>query len=147
MTFVDTNILVYARDSSNPEKQARAIAVLELLWRHGTGRLSTQVLQEYYVTVTRKLRPGLPPDMAREDIRDLLAWSPRPVTADVLESAWEIEDHWKLSWWDSLIVASALDCGVTTLLSEDLQDGLAVHSLKILNPFAQGFEVAQLGEM
>jgi len=147
MTFVDTNILVYARDSSNPEKQARAIAVLELLWRHGTGRLSTQVLQEYYVTVTRKLRPGLPPDMAREDIRDLLAWSPRPVTADVLESAWEIEDHWKLSWWDSLIVASALDCGVTTLLSEDLQDGLAVHSLKILNPFAQGFEVGQLGEM
>jgi predicted nucleic acid-binding protein len=147
MTFVDTNILVYARDSSNPEKQARAIAVLELLWRHGTGRLSTQVLQEYYVTVTRKLRPGLPPDMAREDIRDLLAWSPRPVTADVLESAWEIEDHWKLSWWDSLIVASALDCGVTTLLSEDLQDGLPVHSLKILNPFAQGFEVGQLGEM
>jgi len=147
MTFVDTNILVYARDSSNPEKQARAIAVLELLWRHGTGRLSTQVLQEYYVTVTRKLRPGLPPDMAREDIRDLLAWSPRPVTADVLESAWEIEDHWKLSWWDSLIVASALGCGVTTLLSEDLQDGLAVHSLKILNPFAQGFEVGQLGEM
>jgi predicted nucleic acid-binding protein len=144
MTFVDTNILVYARDSSNPAKQARATSVLELLWRNGTGRLSTQVLQEYYVTVTRKLRPGLPPDEAREDIRDLLVWNPRPVTADVLENAWEIEDHWKLSWWDSLIVAAALDCRVTTLLSEDLQDGLAVHSLKILNPFAQGFQVAQL---
>jgi predicted nucleic acid-binding protein len=147
MTFVDTNILVYTRDASHPEKQARAATIMEVLWRKRTGRLSVQVLQEYYVTVTRKLKPGLPATVAREDIRDLLTWNPRPVTAGVWENAWEIEDRWKLSWWDSLIVASALDARATSLLSEDLQDGLVIKSLKILNPFAEGFELEQLGEV
>jgi len=144
MPFIDTNILVYARDSTDPGKQARAGEILSILWRNRTGRLSTQVLQEYYVTVTRKLKPGLPLAEAREDVRDLLAWNPRPVTAGVLESAWEIEDHWKLSWWDSLIVASALDSGATSLLTEDLQDGLVIHSLTAINPFSETFDPGQL---
>ena len=108
MPFVDTNILVYARDTSDPVKQARAAEIMAVLWRNRTGRLSAQVLQEYYVTVTRKLKPGLPLSEARQDVRDLMEWNPRQVGAGVLESAWEIEDRWQLSWWDSLIAASAL---------------------------------------
>ena len=144
MPFVDTNILVYARDKSHTGKQVRAAEILGVLWRSRTGRLSAQVLQEYYVTVTRKLKPGLSRTEARQDVRDLMEWKPRPVSAGVLESAWEIEDRWKLSWWDSLIAASALDCGATTLLTEDMQDGLVIHSLQILDPFSDKFESDQL---
>jgi predicted nucleic acid-binding protein len=144
MPFVDTNILVYARDKSQPAKQARAEEILGVLWRSRTGRLSAQVLQEYYVTVTRKLKPGLSRTEARQDVRDLMEWKPRPVIAGILESAWEIEDRWKLSWWDSLITASALDCGATSLLSEDMQNGMVIHSLQILDPFSEKFEMDQL---
>jgi predicted nucleic acid-binding protein len=144
MPFVDTNILVYARDKSDPAKQSRAAEILAALWRNRTGRLSAQILHEYYVTVTWKLKPGLSRPEARQDVRDLLEWNPRPVSEGVLEGAWEIEDRWKLSWWDSLVVASALDSGATTLLSEDMQDGLAIHSLKILDPFSETFDLEQL---
>ena len=147
MPFVDTNILVYARDKSDPAKQARAAEILAYLWRNRTGRLSPQILHEYYVTVTRKLKPGLSRTEARQDVRDLLEWHPRPVSAGVLESAWEIEDRWKLSWWDSLVVASALDSGATTLLSEDMQDGLAIHWLEILDPFSEEFDMGQLATL
>ena len=74
--FVDTNVLVYARDASERDKQRRASAWMAHLWRTGSGRLSVQVLQEYYVTVTRKLQPGLPKKDARADVQDLLAWKP-----------------------------------------------------------------------
>ena len=144
MPFVDTNILVYARDSSDPVKQSRADEVLRVLWKKRTGRLSFQVLQEYYVTVTRKLKPGLRSAEAREDIRDLLAWVPSQVGTSILETAWEIEDSVGLSWWDSLIVASALDCEATSLLSEDMQDGLAIGSLEIVNPFSEHFDKNRL---
>jgi len=144
MPFVDTNILVYARDKGNPEKQLRAAEILAVLWRNRTGRLSAQILHEYYVTVTRKLKLGLSRTEARQDVRDLLEWRPRPVSAGILESAWEIEDRWKLSWGDSLVVASALDSGATILLSEDMQDGLAIHSLQILDPFSEKFDMEQL---
>lgn len=93
MPFVDTSILVYARDKSDPRKQARAADMLRVLWRSRRGRLSTQVLQEYYVTVTRKLKPGLSRTEARQDVRDLLEWNPRTLNAGILESTWEIEDR------------------------------------------------------
>ncbi len=144
MPFVDTNVLVYARDKTDPQKQVRAAEILGKLWRNRTGRLSMQVLQEYYVTVTRKLEPGLSRSEARQDVRDLMEWNPRPVSAAILETAWEIEDRWKLSWWDSLIVASALDSGATSLLSEDMQAGLVIHSLQILDPFSETFSMEQL---
>jgi len=140
MPFADTNIFVYARDANDPVKQSIAGDILRTLWRKRTGRLSAQVLQEYYVTVTRKLKPGLPPFEARGDIRDLNSWGPRQVTTGILECAWEIEDDFGLSWWDSLIVASALDCEATSLLSEDMQDGLTIRSLQIVNPFLQHFD-------
>jgi predicted nucleic acid-binding protein len=92
MRVVDTNILVYARDTGDPAKQNRASAVLPLLWRSHTGSLSTQVLNDYNVTVTRKLAPGLPPKEARDDVRSLFAWKPSVVDQETVEAAWRIED-------------------------------------------------------
>ena len=140
LTFVDTNILVYARDAGEPAKQARAMDVLRVLWKSRLGRVSQQVLQEYYVTVTRKLKPGLPKEEARDDIAALLAWRPLAPSGSTLSKAWELEDRFGLTWWDSLIVAAALANRCTLLLSEDLQDGQQIDGLRIQNPFAPGFD-------
>lgn len=133
--FVDTNILVYRRDAGQGEKQARADAWMERLWAERNGRLSYQVLQEYYVTVTSKLRPGLDAESARNDVRSLLAWHPISVDAGVVEAAWVLQDRYKLSWWDSLIVAAAQVADCRVLLSEDLQDGQELGQVRVVNPF------------
>jgi predicted nucleic acid-binding protein len=133
--FVDTNVLVYARDVSDPPKQATATAWMEHLWASASGRLSVQVLQEYYVTVTRKLQPGLPRDEAREDVRDLVAWRPVRVDEALLDAAWRVEERFGLSFWDSLIVATAHAAGCETLLTEDLQHDLVIDGLRIADPF------------
>lgn len=133
--FVDTNVLVYSRDATEPDKRARATAWLQTLWRSGTGRVSFQVLQEYYVTVTSKLRAGLPAADARADIRDLLAWRPIGIDGRIVADAWEVQDRFRLSFWDALIVASARAAGSDRLLTEDLSDGQALDGLVVLNPF------------
>ena len=133
--FVDTNVLVYARDASEPEKQPRALAWMDWLWSQQSGRLSTQVLQEYYQTVTRKLKPGLDSDIARADIRDLAAWNPITINHPVLERAWKLEDRYQLSWWDSLILAAACQAGCDIVLTEDLATGQRVDTVQIVNPF------------
>jgi predicted nucleic acid-binding protein len=102
--FVDTNLLVYARDSSEPLKQQQALKWMSHLWSSRTGRLSFQVLQEFYITVTEKLRPGMDIKAARQDIRTFMVWKPLPVDIDVVERAWTIQDRYQISWWDALIV-------------------------------------------
>lgn len=133
--FVDTNVLVYARDLSQGDKQARAAAWISWLWASRRGRVSVQVLNEYYVTVTRKLRPGLLREEARADVRGLHLWRPVGVDGAILERAWRVEERWGLSWWDALIVAAALEVGCGTLLSEDLQEGARFDDLVVVNPF------------
>ncbi len=133
--FVDTNVLVYARDASDPHKHAQAHAWMQHLWETDAGRLSVQVLEEYYVTVTRKLKPGLSREEARADIADLTAWHPLPIAEGVLGSAWSIEDRFRLSFWDALVVAAALDTGCAFLLTEDLRDGMDLDGVKVVDPF------------
>ena len=133
--FVDTNVLVYARDSGEPAKQPVAAEWLNYLWKSRNGRLSLQVLQEFYNIVTRKLQPGLATDQARADIRDLMEWRPAEVDSTILIAAWRIEDRFGLSWWDSLIVAAAQKLDCQYLLSEDLQHGQQIDALTIVNPF------------
>lgn len=133
--FVDTNVLVYSRDASEPEKQAQALEWMRALWEHRTGRLSYQVLQEYFVSVTAKLDPGLPPELARRDVRALLAWQPMPVDARILEGAWLLQDRHRLSWWDALIAAAAQVADCRYLLSEDFQEGMELGELQVVNPF------------
>ena len=135
--FVDTNVLVYARDAGEATKQPQATAWLDHLWRSRTGRLSYQVLQEFYVTVTRKLDPGLTPTEARADARNLLAWQPVAVDDEVLLAAWSLEDRHSLSFWDALIIAAARAAGCQRLLSEDLSDGAVYDGVEVVNPFTR----------
>ena len=133
--FVDTNILVYARDKSESAKQPLAREWLEHLWKTQQGRISIQVLQEYYQVVTRRLQPGLMRSIAQEDIRDLMTWGPVAVDRQVLEHAWVAEEQFGLSWWDALIVGAARKAGCRYLLTEDLQNGQDLDGLTIVDPF------------
>ncbi len=133
--FVDTNVLVYAIDAANPEKQAAADAWMRHLWRQRLGRTSMQVLHEFYVTVTRKLRPGLDRTAAASEARLLLAWEPVMLDGKVLEDAWTLEERCGLSFWDALVVSAATAAGCRQLLTEDLQDGQDLDGVRVVNPF------------
>ena len=133
--FVDTNVIVYSRDTTEALKQKQADKWLKHLWATQSGRISYQVLNEYYVTVTNKLKPGLSRMEAREDIRNLMAWKPAVVEQSVIQSAWSIQDHYGYSWWDCLILAAALKQNCQYVLSEDMQHGQHIEGLEIISPF------------
>ncbi len=95
--FVDTNILVYSRDKSEADKQAVALQWLTVLWQQRSGRISIQTLNEFYVTVTQRLKPGLSRPEAQADIRNLLLWNPLPVDSTVIENAWLIQERHRFS--------------------------------------------------
>lgn len=133
--FVDTNVLVYARDPSDPLKQRRAASWLARLWDEGSGCLSHQVLQEFCVTLTRKVDPPADPEIVRDDVAALATWSPVVTDLEVLESAWRVEGRYGLSWWDSLIVAQAMASGCAVLLTEDLQHDQELFGVRVVDPF------------
>lgn len=138
LVFVDTNVFVYVRDGRHPIKAARAQEWLDILWREQRGRTSVQVLNEYYTTVTQKLKPGLSRESAWEDMQSLMLWNPRQVDTDLLTRAFEIEKRHRLSWWDSLILATAQTLTCDILLTEDLQDGAHYAGVTVRNPFTFG---------
>ena len=133
--FVDTNILLYAHDADAGAKGRTAEARVKELWVSGNGVLSVQVLQEFYVNVTRKIRDPLPIPVAREILRTYRVWVRTATTADTLLRATEISELAKLSFWDSLIIASAEEVGASELLSEDLSHGQKIAGVRIVNPF------------
>lgn len=133
--FVDTNILVYQRDKADPVKQAKAHQVVTNLWVERSGRLSVQVCNEYFVTVTRKLKPGLDEASAWEDVEALMAWEPSPLDLKTIIKARETQVRYGLSWWDSLIVASAFVLGCQAICSEDLNAGQEYFGMRVINPF------------
>lgn len=134
-TFVDTNVLVYAYDADAGAKHQAARSHLEALWRNESGRMSTQVLQEFYVTVTRKVSRPLPRRTARDVIATYRAWPVHRPDVDDIVAASELEERHQLSFWDSLIIVSAGRSGAGSLLTEDLQDGQTFEGLEIVNPF------------
>lgn len=134
--FVDTNVLVYSRDTRNAAKHERAREWVEFLWDTKRGRLSRQVLHEYYVTVTRKLRPGLSTEEARSDVRALFHWLSAVDPEVAIESAWTCQDRCSLSFWDALIVGAAQSMGCGCVLSEDLPAGQDLEGVRVVNPFA-----------
>ena len=131
--FVDTNVLIYALDPADPKKQQAAQAWRTNLWDSQKGRVSFQVLQEFYAKVTQKW-PAAGPE-ARAEVRDLLAWRPVLVDADLLERGWKIQDRYQLSFWDALIVAAAKSIACGYLLTEDLQAGRDLDGVVVVNPF------------
>ena len=144
VAFVDSNILIYAHDLDAGVKRERAVAKLRELWASGTGRLSVQVLQAFYVNATRKLATPRARSTAREVIQTYGVWVQRATTVETVTRATEIADMAQISFWDALIVASAEDAGADELLTEDLNDGQTIGGIKIVNPLVGGhvgFEV------
>jgi predicted nucleic acid-binding protein len=131
--FVDTNVLLYLTDRSDPVRQARAEEWLDFLWRGGNGSLSWQVLHEFYVNAVRKL--GVAGDEARFLVGAFLEWHPVDSSAELLKRAWDWTDAAQLSYWDALILAAAEMAGCDYLLSEDFTAGRRYGSIQVVNPF------------
>ncbi len=135
--FVDTNLLVYAYDSSAGRKRKASSEILSLLWQHRTGILSTQVLQEFFVSLTQKVRNPILPETAREIVSDLLRWSLVVNDGKNILRAIDFQVKYHFSFWDSLIVQAAVTSRSQYLLSEDLQDGQVIESTTIVDPFLE----------
>lgn len=131
--FVDSNVLLYAVDDADPRKQRAARDWRAELWKSRLGRVSFQVLNEFYVNALR-LKPAASGE-ARAEVRDLLAWNPVVVDAAVMERSWKLQDRYQLSFWDSLIVAAARSASCGFLLTEDLQNGQKLDGVEVVNPF------------
>lgn len=133
--FVDTNILIYAHDRDAGEKYAIAGSLIKEIWQEENGVISTQVIQEFYINVTRKI----PTPLSRAKVRALLAnyftWQVEINGPDTILLASEIEERYSLSFWDSLIVAAASQAKVEKILTEDFQAGQLIEGILIENPF------------
>jgi predicted nucleic acid-binding protein len=133
LVFVDSNVLIYAVDESDHKKHEAARLWRSELWKSRRGRISFQVLQEFYANVDRKW-----PDaraQVQTEIRSLMAWRPVGLSGDILETAWRIQARYKISFWDSLIVSAAKAASCRYLLTEDLQEGQELDGVVVVNPF------------
>ena len=133
--FVDTNVLVYAFDSNEQTRHSRAMELLSSLMESDRLRLSTQVLQEFYVTMTRKAQPSWSPDHALAKLEDLAAWPVTLTDLSMLKEAVLLSRDAVLSFWDALIVVAAVHSGAGTLYTEDLNHGQILRGVRVVNPF------------
>jgi predicted nucleic acid-binding protein len=136
LVFVDSNVLIYAVDESSHKKYEAARLWRSELWKSRRGRISSQVLHEFYANVDRKWPAAR--EHVQAEIRNLMAWRPVGVDAEVLEDAWKIQARYRLSFWDSLIVSAAKVASCRYLLTEDLQEGQEVDGVLVVNPFRSG---------
>jgi predicted nucleic acid-binding protein len=131
--FVDTSVLIYSVDLADPQKQRAAWAWLAELWKTRLGRLSTRVIQEFYAKVCQK-NPSARAE-ARVEAQNYSAWHPVVLVPKLVEFAWSLQDRFRLSFWDALIVSAAQSIGCRHLLSEDFQSGQDLNGLLVVNPF------------
>ena len=139
--FLDTNVFLYGIDDRDADKRDRARAWIAVCWRRHCGRLSTQVLNEFYVNVRRKFPRQPAQGDARAEIRRYQHWRPWTVDHATVETAWAVESRYGLSYWDALMVAAAQQQGCTLLLTEDLQHDQQIDGVRIVNPFLVGPEL------
>lgn len=133
--FLDTNIIIYAYDLSAGRKHETARKVLMDLWNSGRGLLSTQVLQEFFVSATRKISRPLDLKVAKDIVSDLLRWDLIVNNGESILEAIEIHSRHNYSFWDSMIIQAAINGGASLLISEDLSDGKTINGVTIKNPF------------
>ena len=131
--FIDTNVLVYLFDAGSPGKQARARSLLEEVG--DSAIVSVQVLGEFYVAVTRKLKRPLPADQAQAAVDALCELQVRPLHEVLVKAAIQRSNVSRLSYWDALIVETAVEAEATILLTEDMQNGQRFDGLRVVNPF------------
>ena len=135
LEFLDANILVYALDASAGTKHTAAAKLVERVWDSGGGCLSVQVLQEFYVTVTRKIPKPLDVDDALDRVRDLKAWKVFAPKADDVIAAITLQKQSRLNFWDAMVVQAAAELHCDVLWTEDLNDGQVVRGVEVRNPF------------
>jgi predicted nucleic acid-binding protein len=133
--FVDTNVLVYAHDVSTGVKHEKARLLVERLWQDRIGAVSTQVLQELYVSLRRKAGRPLASEEARALVADYLRWDVVVNSGESILDAIALEQRYGISFWDALVVQSARACGAEVLYSEDLGDGQLYDSVRVVSPF------------
>lgn len=134
--FVDTNVLVYAKNPREPIKHAQAAGWLRALWQTGAGRISFQVLNEFYFNLARGRAGSCAPAEQRSLVQDLLVWKPVTQDESLTKLSWLIQDRHGFAWWDCLIIAAAELSGSRYLLTEDLQHGQRLlDGLTVLSPF------------
>ena len=138
LIFVDSIVFLYAVDEADRNKQEVAREWRAQLWKSRRGRVSFQVLSEFYINAVRK-RPSAREE-ARAEVRDLLAWNPVVTDAALLDRGWKIQDRYQLSYWDALIVAAAKAASCGYLLTEDLQAGQELEGIEVVNPFLRAPE-------
>lgn len=136
--FVDTNILMYAHDTSAGVKHERAKALVEELWRDRTGVVSTQVLQELSVNLRRKAGRPLDVKATREIVADYLTWQVIVNGGESILEALDVEARHQISFWDALVLQAAHASGAEILYSEDLSDGQTYGSVRVINPLRAG---------
>jgi len=139
-TFLDTNIIVYAHDRSSGDKHAVAREIMDYLWEHRKGVISVQVLQEFYVCVTTKILNPLSLKNAKLVLEYLSTWDVVANDKYLTLKAIDIQERYRFSFWDSLIIQAAIQGQTRLLFSEDLPDGQAVMDMKILNPFTRDWK-------
>jgi predicted nucleic acid-binding protein len=138
MEFVDTNILLYAYDATAGERHEAASALVDRLWRERSGAISVQVLQEFYVNVTRKVVKTIDPRVAVDRLKSLARWRVHsPLSDDVIAAATLSSRH-QLSFWDAMIVRSAAELRCDTLWTADLNEGQIIEGVQLTNPFTRG---------
>jgi len=135
LTFIDTNVLLYAHDRTAGQKRDVARDLITDLWGTRAGALSTQVLQEFYVNATRKLPRPLSASAARKVIGRYATWAVHQIEPADIIAASELEKRHRQSFWDALVLISAARSGATTLVTEDLQHGRTIVGVRIVNPF------------
>ena len=133
--FVDTNILVYAHDLDASVKHDQAAEIVGQLWESRNGVLSTQVLQEFYVTLTRNVASTLSKLEARKLVQKYSNWQVVLNDSTIISQASEIEESYNLSFWDALIISAAYSQNVPMILTEDLTHGQIIEGILIENPF------------
>ena len=140
--MVDTNVLLYAYDRSQPEKQPRAFAVLDRLMAHDLGVLSSQVLAEFFVNAIRKLQPPLTIDEASDRIQNyLLAWEILDITGPIVLEAVRGARTYQMAYWDAQIWATARMNQIPIVFSEDFGSGTVIEGVRIVNPFGADFRM------
>jgi predicted nucleic acid-binding protein len=139
--FVDANVLLYAFDDAYPDKRDRSRAWLAACWSARCGRLSTQVLNEFYANARKRFRDAVSAGDARAEVRRFQEWMPWQIDQATIETAWAIESRYAFDYWDSLMVSAAQHMGCTLLLTEDLQHDQRIDGLRVVNPFLVGPEI------
>lgn len=133
--FIDTNILLYAYDLDAGLKREVAANIIRRVWANGSGTLSTQVLQEFYVNVTMKIAKPISRAEARAIIGRYLVWKVEINTLESILRASEIQERYRLSFWDALIIAAAAKVGAGILYTEDLNSSQMIEGIQVINPF------------